>query len=91
MREVKRKAILLDFNPYKPNVSKRVIDSFSEEADALEGRFDGHKGEMVIKEKSVFLLIFLGKYETEMDTPRSFTLFLLQELIQFEHALLHKA
>lgn len=47
--------------------------------------------ETVIKEKSVFLLIFLGKYETEMDTPKSFTLFLLQELIHFEHALLHKA
>lgn len=47
--------------------------------------------DLVIKEKRFFLLIFLGKYETEMDTPKSFTLFLLQELIHFEHALLHKA
>lgn len=47
--------------------------------------------DLVIKEKSFFLVMFLGKYETEMDTAKSFTLFLLQELIHFEHALLHKA
>ncbi len=47
--------------------------------------------DLVIKEKSLFLIIFLGKYETEMDTARSFTLFLLEGLIHFEHAFLHKA
>ncbi len=51
---MKRKAILLDFNPYKPNVSKRVVDSFSEEADALEGRLDGHKGRLGNQRKEFF-------------------------------------
>ena len=31
---------------YQPNVSKCVIDSFSEGADALEGRLDEHKGRL---------------------------------------------
>lgn len=39
---------------YQPNVSKRVIDSFSEEADALEGRFDGHKGRNGYQRKERF-------------------------------------
>lgn len=91
MRETKWKAILLDFNPYKPNISKRVVDSFSEGPTRLKEDLTDTRKETVIKEKSVFLLIFLGKYETEMSTPKSFTLFLLQELIHFEHALLHKA
>lgn len=46
MREMERGFAFRDLYLYQPNVSKRVVDSFSEEADALEGRLDGHKGRL---------------------------------------------
>lgn len=43
-----------DLYLYQPNVSKRVIDSFSEGADALEGRLDGHEGRLGNQRKESF-------------------------------------